>query len=312
MPEIEPEKKPSFFKTLLGKCCLIGLACVLVIGGFIWWFEARKYVWTNDAYIEAYNVQLSSDIDGRRITKLYVDEGDYVKTGEPILDLRKDILEAEKLEAETNISVLEEVIKQKKVFMEKLRDNYVIAKKEFENDIISFLNFDHKEKDYRMAQIEYEVAKRDFDNGIAKLGVVLAYLDHTTVYAPRDGMIAKRWILAGDVVHLGQPLFQLNELNNVWITAFLEETKLEHVKVGSPVKIHIDCYHDREFTGHVWVIKASAASKFALIPPNNATGNFTKVVQRIPVKIHLDIPKTKDPLYLFPGMSCEVKIRIRD
>jgi membrane fusion protein, multidrug efflux system len=285
------------------------LFLVFCLGVFVWWHHSKKYVWTNDAYIEGYSVDISADIEAR-VIKLFVDEGDYVKEGEPICQLDRSIYDAKKIQAQTNVSLLSKEIDVAKVEMEKMRDDYIIAKEEFTSGIISFLQFDHKEKDFRRSEAIYHSARAAWKDAKAKLGVIKAWLKHTIVHAPMNGVIAKRWIWEGDVANIGQPLYVLNDLEDVWITANLEETKLEHVKIGSPVKIHIDAYPENEFTGHVFVIKGSAASKFALIPPNNATGNFTKVVQRIPVKIHLDRPKMSQPYYFFPGMSCEVKIGI--
>lgn len=134
---------------------------------------------------------------------------------------------------------------------------------------------------------------------------------HTKIYAPRAGSIAKRWVVAGDVAKIGTPLFTLTDTQNIWITANLEETKLENIRSGDPVKIHIDAYPDKTFSGSVFVVRASAAAQFSLFPPDNATGNFTKVVQRVPIKIWLDIPKTKEALYLYPGMSAEISVKVK-
>ena len=157
----------------------------------------------------------------------------------------------------------------------------------------------------------HQVAEATLTNGIAKLGVIVELLQHTHIYAPRDGAISKRWVVAGDVAKIGEPLFSLTDVINIWVTANLEETKVGRVQPGDEVKIHIDAYPDRDFTGTVFEVLASAASKFSLIPPDNATGNFTKVVQRVPVKILLNIPKTKPPLYLYPGMSTEIYVKVR-
>jgi membrane fusion protein (multidrug efflux system) len=98
----------------------------------------------------------------------------------------------------------------------------------------------------------------------------------------------------------------------VAVTANLEEKKLTHVRLGDPVEIHVDSYPDHHFSGKVFAIKAMAASQVSLLPPDNATGNFTKVEQRVPIKITLEqTGDASDNLNLFPGMSVEVKMRIR-
>ncbi len=295
-----------FLSTLKGRVIVSASALLIMAFVALWFMLPKSYVWTNDAYIEAYDVQISSDIEAR-ITKIYFAEGDFVEKGAPMIDLKRDILDAELIEAEKEAVLAEEILKKEQASLAKIRDDFFIAKDEFAKNIISFLDYDHVEKDFIIASQQVKIAEKALEKSIASKDVILARLDHTTIFAPRDGYIAKRWILPGDVATVGAPLFTMNELDFLWVNAKLEETKLQEVKVGDPVTITVDCYPDRVFTGKVWVIKPSAAAKFALIPPSNATGNFTKVVQRIPVKILLEKPK-ESGLYLFPGMSCEVMI----
>lgn len=288
---------------------LVGLGVLLIlILTLVWFYHRHTFVWTNDAYLDGYQISISPDIEAR-IIELYVDEGDCVTQGQLLCQLDESILDSQKFDAQTNVALLEQQVKLQKIEMEKLRDIYYVARSEFENQIISYIEFDKIEKDFRFAEAQYKVSEAAFANGIAKLGVVEELLQHTKVYAPRDGAISKRWVVAGDVAQIGQPLFVLTDTKNIWVTANLEETKIKHLKPGSPVKIHIDAYPDHDFTGSVFAVRASAASQFSLIPPDNATGNFTKVVQRVPVKILLDNSHSR--LYLYPGMSVEVDIKIR-
>lgn len=290
---------------------LVGLGVfLLLLIGVGWYLHARKFVWTNDAFLDGYQISISADIEARIIT-LYVDEGDQVVTGQLLCQLDESIYNSQREDAATNVALLQESVKLQKIEMEKLRDIYWVAKQEFDNQIISYIDFDKIEKDYQFAMANYKVAEANYLNGIAKLGVIDELLRHTKIYAPRDGSISKRWVVAGDVAKIGQPLFGLTDVKNIWVTANLEEGKVGHLQPGDPVDITIDAYPDRHFKGHVFVVRAAAASQFSLIPPDNATGNFTKVVQRVPVKILLDMPKSKDPLYLYPGMSVEINVKIR-
>jgi multidrug resistance efflux pump len=116
---------------------------------------------------------------------------------------------------------------------------------------------------------------------------------------------------SGDVVRAGQTVLSLIDLSNIWITANIEETKLPTIRVGDHVDITVDAYPKLKLEGSVVVVGAAAASQFALIPANNASGNFTKVTQRIPLKISLKKPENTQDLYLRPGMSVKVKIRTR-
>ena len=290
---------------------LIGLGVLaLVVLSIAWYHHHRHFVWTNDANLDGYQISISADINARIIT-LYVDEGDVVKKGQILCQLDESIYNSQKLDAQTGVALLEEQVRLQTIQMEKLRDIYFVALQEFENEIISYIDFDKVEKDYRLSEAQYKVSEANLANGIAKLGIIEELLVHTKVYAPRDGAISKRWVVAGDAVQFGQPLFALTDTKHIWVTANFEETKLEYVNEGDPVEVHVDAYPHLTLRGSVYVVRASAASKFSLIPPDNATGNFTKVVQRVPVKILLEIPKTPEPLYLYPGMSVEVDIRIR-
>lgn len=298
-------------KSISWKMLLVGLGVFLVlILGLGWFLHSRRYVWTNDAYLDGYQISISSDVEAR-IIELYVDEGDMVQQGQLLCQLDESIFNSRKEDAATNVTLLSETVKLQRIEMEKKRDIYYVAKQEYANQIISYIAYDKIEKDFLYAEANLKVAEAELVNGVAKLGVIEELLRHTKVYAPRDGSISKRWVVAGDVVRIGQPLFGLTDVVNIWVTANLEETKVEHLKSGDPVEIHIDAYPDRHFTGSVFVVRAAAASQFSLIPPDNATGNFTKVTQRVPVKILLDIPKSKEPLYLYPGMSVEINVKIR-
>ena len=163
------------------------------------------------------------------------------------------------------------------------------------------------------AAIHVEVLKALADTVLAKSKVQLinTYLSHTLIYAPFDGVIAKRWIFTGDVMRPGQSLFTMYDRQRVWVQANLSEKKIKKVKMGDPVEILVDAYPNKTFYGKVFTIKSAAASQFSVIPQNNATGNYTKVAQRIPIKITLDSPSPDSQLYLFPGMNVEVKIKIQ-
>lgn len=304
------DETPNVSKKMLSwKLLLFGVGVFLLfLFGFLFYERSQRIVWTDDAYLDGYQIQISADIEAR-ITELLVDEGDFVKKGQLLCKLDESILLSKKYDASTRVSLLEKSVKLKKIEMEKQRDIYEVAKQEFIGQIIPYIDFDTIEKTYQYALMDFEVAKAALVNGKAKLGVIEELLRHTEILAPRDGAIAKRWVVAGDVAKIAEPLFSLSDVQNIWITANLEETKVAKLKNGDFVEIHIDAYPHRTFSGSVFVVRASAASQFSLIPPDNATGNFTKIVQRVPVKILLDMPK--DPLYLYPGMSSEVKISLR-
>lgn len=132
-------------------------------------------------------------------------------------------------------------------------------------------------------------------------------LEHTTVTSPIDGVVAKKVANLGEVIKPGQPVAVIVDLNNVWVEANLEETKVEHVSLGQDVDLNVDAYPKTRFSGKVINIGAAVISEFSLIPESRSAGNFTKVTQRIPIKIEVFDPAKQ----LRPGMMVVVGIDIR-
>jgi membrane fusion protein (multidrug efflux system) len=127
-------------------------------------------------------------------------------------------------------------------------------------------------------------------------------LKYTTVTAPVRGVVSKKGVNVGQVVAAGQPLFAIVQLDDVWVTANYKETQLKEMRPGQRAVISVDAYGGREYKGKVDSISGATGARFSLLPPENATGNFVKVVQRVPVKIVLDPGQDPDHL-LRPGMS---------
>jgi membrane fusion protein (multidrug efflux system) len=127
-------------------------------------------------------------------------------------------------------------------------------------------------------------------------------LEYAVVKAPVKGIVSRKSVEPGQVVQPGQPLMAIIPLDQVWITANFKETQLSEMRPGQPVTIKVDAYGGRKFKGHIESVAAATGSRFSLLPPENATGNFVKVVQRVPVKIVLE--QGQDPEHLLrPGMS---------
>ena len=127
-------------------------------------------------------------------------------------------------------------------------------------------------------------------------------LEYATVKAPTKGIVSKKSVEVGQVIQPGQPLMTIIPLDQIWITANFKETQLDNMRPGQKVKIDVDAYGSKSFTGRVDSIAAATGARFSLLPPENASGNFVKVVQRVPVKIVLDAGQ--DPEHLLrPGMS---------
>jgi len=149
--------------------------------------------------------------------------------------------------------------------------------------------------------------KGKLEEAKAELEAARLKLAHTTINSPVAGVIAKKIANIGEVIKAGQPVAVAVDLNNIWVEANLEETKVEHVRIGQSVDLKVDAYPNTKFAGKVINIGAATASEFALIPENRSAGNFTKVTQRIPIRIEVVDPAEQ----LRPGMMVTVGIDIR-
>jgi membrane fusion protein (multidrug efflux system) len=152
----------------------------------------------------------------------------------------------------------------------------------------------------RGADARLAAAQAAVDNARLQLG-------YARITAPTAGVIAKRNAETGALVQPGQSLMSIVPDRDVWVTANLKETQLANVRTGDPVEFTVDAYPGRKFTGRVESLSPATGARFSLLPPDNATGNFTKVVQRVPVKIAVDQPSDSAHL-LRPGMSVDVDI----
>ena len=138
-------------------------------------------------------------------------------------------------------------------------------------------------------------------------------LNYTTIVAPVDGVVGKRSVQVGQNVSPGQDMMAVVPLRDIWVTANFKETQLEHMQPGQPVKVKVDTYGGRKWDAHVTSIGAATGAKYSLLPPENATGNYVKVVQRIPVRIDFDNndkPDFNQDGLLRPGMSVTPNVNV--
>ena len=153
-----------------------------------------------------------------------------------------------------------------------------------------------------VAQAVVKQRQTDLDN--AKL-----QLSYTTIVAPANGIVSRKNVQPGQVVSPGQQLVGLVSSARTWVVANFKETQLENMKVGQPVKLEIDAYPNEDFEGHIESLSAATGARFALLPPDNSTGNFVKVTQRIPVKIVLNKEDPEHPLRT--GMSVNAIVTVK-
>jgi membrane fusion protein (multidrug efflux system) len=158
-------------------------------------------------------------------------------------------------------------------------------------------------------QRQYQAAQAAISQAQAALADAEAQLSYTVITSPTTGRVGRRTVEAGQRVQPGQQLLAVVD-NEVWVIANFKETQLEHMRPGQPATVKVDAYPGEVFEGKVDSLAPAAGAQFALLPPDNATGNFTKVVQRIPVKIVFNRNQNRQSL-LVPGMSALVSVTVK-
>ena len=221
-------------------------------------------------------------------------------------------LRAQERQAQAALHLSEENAKLAGVNLAKAQDDFTRSARQFKDHIIPQEQFDHAQSELAAARAQQAISGAQVAGARAQLGVVETQLSNTVIRSPMNGIVSKRWALPGDVVQPAQPILSVYNRDSVWVTANLEETKIAVLKLGNPVDIEVDAYPDAAFTGTLTQLGTNTAAQFSLIPPNNAAGNFTKVTQRVPVKISITAAGGQQyPMPLLPGMSVEVSIRVR-
>jgi membrane fusion protein (multidrug efflux system) len=286
---------------------------IILIAAVVFWFWYKGrigYVSTDDAFIDGNKLSLASKMLGR-ITELYADEGDNVTRNELLVKLDSTDLIAQRDQALIAIKLAKDNNQLAQVNLNKARLDFERAKQQYDGKIIPKEQYDHAQSALDAAQAEYDISRTKISAANAQLNVINTQLQNAEIYSPMNGIVAKRWVLKGDVVQPGQPIFSIYNLDSLWVTADFQETDLASIKEGESVEIDVDSYPNHSFSGKVIKIGTNTAAQFALIPPSNAAGNFTKITQRIPIKISINREGNQDsPVRLLPGMSVEVNIRV--
>lgn len=294
------------------KSAWIGLLLIIVViaVGAYWFISSLGYITSDDAYIDGNRLNVSSKILGR-VVKLYVDERDSVKVGQLVAELDSTDFVAQLNQMKANLNNAQVSIDLSKVNVEKAEINFVRSEAQYKDKVIPKADYDNSQKGLEAAQAEYKIARSRIVMAQSEIKVMESNLKNTKLYSTINGVVAKRWILAGDVVQPGQPLFTIYDMKNIWVTVQLQETDISNIQLNDEVEITVDSYPEQKFSGKIYEIGTNTASQFALIPPSNASGNFTKVTQRIPIKISIKQDNTNKALKygLLPGMSVEVKIK---
>jgi len=288
--------QPGFIHNFMAKPhaktrLIIVAAILLVVLGALYWVLNNRYISTDDAYVNANVVQVAAQVEGE-VGKLYVDNNSYVKKGQPLLDLdsRPFKLAIKKAKAQL-------VMKQANALDAQLDQQRISTLVE--------------EKALAQAALDKENARLESDNAdvdLAKSELAQAKLNYSYAHlvAPSDGWVTNFNLRVGDAVILNQALFAFVDANQYWIDANYLENQLHQIKEGQHATISVDMYPDISFKGVVGSISHGAGNAFSLLPPQNATGNWVKITQRVPVRVWIINPDPQYPLRI--GTSAEVSI----
>lgn len=329
------------------KLWLIGLLVLLILGGLGTWawysLVGRWYESTDDAYVNGNVVEITPLVTGT-VTSIGADDGDLVHAGQVLLqfdpaDSQVALQSAQANLARTvrqvrglysNVDSLKAQLQTRQAELRKAQQDFNRRKVLAESGAIAGEELSHARDDLSVAQAAVNSARQQLSTSAALVDDTVvashpevmaaaanlrqAYLAHarTTLVAPVTGYVAKRSVQLGQRLQPGTATMAVIPLDQVWIDANFKETQLRQMRIGQPVEITADLYgSDVSYSGTVDSLGAGTGSAFALLPAQNATGNWIKIVQRVPVRIHLNPDQLKDhPLRI--GLSTVVDVDLHD
>jgi membrane fusion protein (multidrug efflux system) len=272
------KKKKAFKWTPLKIIILVVVVIVIVILGILYLLNVLAHETTDDAYTTGYVHLISSRVTSN-VIELDIVDNEYVHQGQVLLRLDP---------------------RDFQVGVDKAQADFDKAKADFDR-------VDALKNDVAISKQDYDQTKSNFEVARAALEDARNQLSYCTIVAPSDGFIGNRTVNVGNRVTVGGALMAV--VQDVWVLANYKETQLGKMKSGQQVEITVDAIPKKTFRGHIDSFSPGTGSTFALLPPDNATGNFTKIVQRVPVKIVFepdDINGFRDRL--LPGLSVETSV----
>ena len=327
---------------------LAALCIVVLVGVTIWWITASRYESTDDAFIDARTVTISSQLSAR-VVDVPVTDNQLVSAGTVLVSLdRSDYqaqlgqAKAQVDQAQANIANIDaqiaaqqarideadkQVVQAQAVltFAQQQNERYgglvksgavtVEQAQQYNSNFLqaqaSFAaaqaNAVATEKQLPVLQTQRQQAQAQLEQMQAAAEPPQINLSRTVITAPVDGYVTNLTAAKGLYAAAGQALMMFVP-RNVWVTANFKETQLNKMRDGQPVDLTVDAFPDRTFKGHVASVQAGSGTAFSLLPAQNATGNYVKIVQRVPVKIVFDNPPD---LLLGPGMSVVPNVKVR-
>ena len=330
---------------------LVALTVAALVWGAIWWWRQMAFESTDDAFIAGHVAQVSPRVAGRVLEVLVTDNqrikaGDVLVTLDPApFQVKEDQAKANLREAGQRLEEAHSQLSAQQALAEQSKADVAQAQAQAANAATDLARYNRlvasgavskqardnantlartsaaallaAQKRSAAAQAQATLAATQIKTAEAVVAKNRAALDqasldlaYTEVKAGVSGRVTVKSVEPGDYVQAGQTVLNLVQ-DDIWIVANFKETQLTRMRAGQPVTVTVDAYPDHEFTGHVDSIQAGTGAAFSLLPPQNASGNYVKVVQRVPVKIVLDALPKDSGLTLAPGMSVVPNVQVR-
>jgi membrane fusion protein (multidrug efflux system) len=329
---------------------VVAIGVLIIGVAAVYYFVAvRPYETTDDAFIDGHTIQISPQVSGHVLAVL-INDNQFVKKGDPLVQIDPRDYDVALAQARANLATAQSRLAQaqhqvivSRAKAEQERAAVGVAEAEAtraEADLARYQNVEsravsreqvdaalaaahssaaaleeaRKKADASDAQIGQDQTQiPTADAGVQQAEATLRQAElnrsYADITAPEDGWVTHRVVEQGQYLQVGQALLAIVP-HTVWITANFKETQLTYMKPGQPVRIEVDAFPQRKFRGHVDSIQAGTGAQFSLLPPENAAGNYVKVVQRVPVKIVFD--EGEDPTFPLPlGASVVPRVKVR-
>ena len=327
-----------------GLSIFILLLLLISIGSAAYWyFFIKGFEETEDAYVNGNQVMVSAQVAGN-ISKINVDNMDPVQAGDVLLELddtnaklsfeqaKSNLANAVRQVSQLNYTVkqLKSAVRANEITLAQAQGNLNRRVQLVKDGAIDKESFQHAKEAVELAKANLTTSQNQLEanqallldgplseqpqiqSAVSNFKQAWLNLERTKIRSPIKGYVARRNAQVGQAVSVGGALMAVVTTDQMWLDANFKETQLTHMRIGQPVKIHFDLYgKDKTFDGKVVGIEMGTGSAFSLLPTQNATGNWIKVVQRVPVRIQLDPQQlAENPLRI--GLSATVKVNVTD
>ena len=296
------EKKEQKKPIILARIILIIIVIAGICFGSYWFYNYYSFISTDKAAIESTKITISSKIMGR-VKNININDGDKVESGQLLLELDNSDLLAQRDQYTASLKLSNENLNLSKVNLDKAEKDFARIKNLYTAKVATDEQYEHGEQALKASTVQSSISQAQLNISKTQLEILNTQLLNTRLFSPVKGVITKKNVMQGEIVQPGQAIAIITDLTDIWITANFDETKISFIKPKQHVEITIDAYKNYTFSGHVEQISS------AIVPPAMSIGETTKTTQKIPVKILFD--KFPDSMILLPGMSVEVKIKVK-